>query len=74
MEFSPYTCSGLEAHSAVELLDAAGNFINAIESSRCFADWYCAGMGYTWRWRNGVGPDDPTTWPVEPEEQPEISS
>ena len=61
----PCTCTGFEAAGDAELLDAGGVVVNAIYASRCFLDWYCPQIGFTWRWRDGIDPDDPLTWPPE---------
>ncbi|TFW15975.1 hypothetical protein [Duganella callida] len=65
-----YTCTGFEKTGDVELLDGSGNHFTTIVASRCFAEWYCAEHGYTWRWRDGIDPDDPSTWPPPPEDPP----
>jgi len=61
MEFPPYYCTNQENSGIAEFLDAEGNLVTALASSRCFADWYCiyTAAGWTWRWRNGVDPDAP---------------
>lgn len=65
LDYSTYTCTMQENAGNAELLNAAGERVNAIYASRCFLEWYCPGMGYTWRWMNG----DPDA-PPEPEEPP----
>lgn len=71
MEMPPYPCSGLEPHGAVILYGLDGSYLNTVESSACFANWYCSFMGYTWHWRDGIDPDDPATWPdYQPPENP----
>lgn len=66
MEPIPYTCTNTENIGRVEIFEN-GEKINTIMASRCFSEWYCATYGYTWEWENGVDPDDPTTWPEQPE-------
>lgn len=75
MESVPYTCTGTENPGNAELFDADGNYLTAIYASRCYADWWTRTNGWTWRWRDGVDPDDPTTWPgYEPPEEPPTDS
>ncbi|NYE62183.1 hypothetical protein FHW58_003398 [Duganella sp. 1224] len=74
MSTIPYTCTGQENAGDAELFDAQGEHFTTIFASRCFADWYCASNGWTWRWRNGVDPDDPTTWPAPQESEPQDPS
>ena len=70
-QLPPYPCAGTEAAGSVELINPDGTVSNAILASRCFADWFCSFMPYTWRWRDGIDPDDPTTWPLSPPEPTE---
>jgi hypothetical protein len=69
-DFPPYVCTGFEPAGDAEFFDADGNFVTALVASRCYADYWATGNGYTWRWRDGIDPDDPTTWPdyVPPED------
>ncbi|NGZ86404.1 hypothetical protein [Duganella aceris] len=67
-----YTCAGDELPGDAELINADGVHFTTIVASRCHAEWYCTSNGYTWRWREGIDPEDPTTWPAPPEDpQPE---
>ncbi|MES2349143.1 MAG: hypothetical protein V4641_16400 [Pseudomonadota bacterium] len=60
---TPFTCTGQEPAGDAEIYDKDGAQVTVIVASTCFAKWYCENFGYTWKWRNGVDPDDPTTWP-----------
>lgn len=64
-EYPPYPCTGGEKPGNANLyLD--GVKFNTISASRCFLEWYCPANGYTWDWRDGIDPDDETTWPEPP--------
>lgn len=68
----PYTCSGRELPGNANIYEN-GVKINTINASRCFCDWYCTSNNYTWDWRDGIDPDDETTWPgYEPPEDPPV--
>lgn len=67
INYPPYPCWGGENPGIAVLTDASGNYVNAIYASRCFLDWYCPPNNLTWEWRDGIDPDDPSTWPPEPE-------
>lgn len=66
-----YNCTGDEAPGNANLYKD-GVWFNCIYTSRCYADYYCEKYGYTWDWRDGIDPDDPTTWPgyIPPEDPP----
>jgi hypothetical protein len=70
IEYPPYPCLGSEAAGDAVLTDSEGEYVNTIHASRCFLEWYCPPNGYAWAWRDGIDPDDPTTWPdyVPPED------
>lgn len=58
-----YTCTGREKPGDANIYDN-GVKINTINASRCHVTYYCAlNPGYTWDWRDGIDPDDQTTWP-----------
>lgn len=69
-DFPPYNCTGSEAQGDAYVYNADGEQVNVVQGSRCFLDWYCPAMGFTWEWRFGIDPDDPTTWPQPPEDPP----
>lgn len=67
----PYTCTGQEAPGNAAFYGPNGNLVTVLWASRCFSDYYCQIMGYTWNWYDGIDPDDPTTWPgYEPPAEP----
>lgn len=68
---APYTCTGEELPGDAELFDENGIHFNTIWASHCFADWYCVNNGWTWQWRSGIDPDDPSTWPQPLDPEPE---
>lgn len=67
MPGATYTCIGGEKAGNANLYEN-GVWFNAISTSRCFVEWYCAEHGYTWDWRDGdpdaPPPEDP---PVDPD-------
>lgn len=64
----PYTCTGWEPAGDAEIYDSENNLVTTIVASSCFADWYCASNGYTWKWREGTDPNAPP--PEDPPPSP----
>jgi hypothetical protein len=70
-DYAPYTCTMSEKPGDADIFDAAGLKINTIRASKCHLDWWCPPNGCTWAWRDGVDPDDPSTWPdYQPPDNP----
>lgn len=56
-----YPCTGNEpVFDDIELIDGAGNVVNTIVASECFAGWYAPQIGCTWRHRAPPEPDPVT--------------
>ncbi len=69
----PYACTGYEEAGDAEFFDVEGNYVTALHASRCFADWWSANHGYTWKWRSGYEPPDEVP-PEEPPEYPPVDT